>query len=128
MRHFRLAGIIRSLCFLSKFEGLLIALPEALAVSMACIATDVGAIGELIEHNSLLVPLLVDIEVLAEAMSRLLGDKSLSQKYDKCSKLDIMKRLHPEQKSREMAELYTQLIKRRPRRFLTSKRSPIRPG
>lgn len=115
--------------FPSKFEGLPIALSEALAVGMACIATDVGAIGELIEHEQtgLLVPL-GDIEALAQAMSRLLSDKSLGQKYGKCAKLDIMKRLHPEQKSREMAELYTQLIKRGPTRFGTSKRSPIRPG
>lgn len=59
----------------SLWEGCSNALLEAMATGVACIATDVGGNGELIEHErtGVLVPA-ADAVALAEAITRLLGD------------------------------------------------------
>jgi glycosyltransferase involved in cell wall biosynthesis len=98
--------------FPSKFEGLPVALSEALAAGMACIATNVGAIPELIRHEQTgLLVSLGDIEALAQSITRLLKDKELRQKYGNAARADVLERLHPEIKSRQMAELYKQYSK-----------------
>lgn len=61
----------------SLWEGCSNALLEAMATGVACIATDVGGNGELIEHErtGVLVPA-ADAAALAESMARLLGDST----------------------------------------------------
>ena len=98
--------------FPSKFEGLPVALSEALAAGMACIATNIGAIPELIRHEETgLLVSLGDIEALAQSIAVLLKDKQLRQKYGNAARADVLERLHPEIKSRQMAELYKQYSK-----------------
>jgi glycosyltransferase involved in cell wall biosynthesis len=65
-------------CLSSQFEGLSIALVEAMATGIPCVATAVGGIPEVIEDgvSGLLVPAGATI-VLADTLERVLRDESL---------------------------------------------------
>jgi glycosyltransferase involved in cell wall biosynthesis len=65
-------------CLSSQFEGLSIALVEAMATGVACVATAVGGIPEVIEDDvsGLLVPAGATAE-LADALERIVTDRDL---------------------------------------------------
>jgi glycosyltransferase involved in cell wall biosynthesis len=65
-------------CLSSQFEGLSIALVEAMAAGIACVATEVGGISEVVQDgvNGLLVPAGATSD-LADTLDCLLGDSGL---------------------------------------------------
>lgn len=97
--------------FPTKYEGMGIALAEAMAAGLACVSTDVGPIPELIRHeqNGLLAPL-GDVNALAAAIKRLLDDPALRQKLAAQARTDILKQLDVTDKSEEMTKLYRDII------------------
>ena len=101
--------------FPTKYEGMGIALAEAMAAGLACVATDVGPIPELIRHeqNGLLVPF-EDVPALSAAIARLLNDTPLRHQLANQARADILNQLDPAQKSAELAALYNQFAKSRP--------------
>lgn len=66
----------------TRWEGMPLALVEAMAAGCACIGTDVVGVREVIEHGStgLLVPP-GDASALADALQRLLQDTALAQRF-----------------------------------------------
>lgn len=99
--------------FPTKYEGLGIALAEAMAAGLACVATDVGPIPELISHekNGLLVPY-EDVPALSAAIARLLNDDALRRQLARQARADILKQLDPAEKSAELAALYNRFARR----------------
>jgi glycosyltransferase involved in cell wall biosynthesis len=97
--------------FPSKYEGLPVALSEALVAGLPCISTNVGAIPELIRHEEtgLLVPL-NDVLAIASSISGLLNNEVLRKNLVLGAQVDILRRLNPTKKSQEMADLYRQTI------------------
>lgn len=71
----------------SDYEGLSNALMEALAMGMPCISTDCAGASDMIENdkNGLIVAV-GDRNALTDAMTRLLSDPKLSEKYGKAAK------------------------------------------
>lgn len=97
--------------FPSKYEGLPVALSEALVAGLPCISTSVGAIPELIRHEEtgLLVPL-NNVSALASSISGLLNNEVLRKNLVLGARADILSRLNPTKKSQEMADLYRQTM------------------
>ena len=81
----------------SNYEGLPMSILEAFANGVPVVATDVGAVSEVVEHgrNGLIVPR-GDADALAAALSRLLSDPAMrerfgaaaKQKHEACYRLD----------------------------------------
>ena len=71
----------------TRWEGMPLALVEAMAAGCACIGTDVVGVREVIEHGStgLLVPP-GDASALAEALQRLLQDLSLAEQIGRAAR------------------------------------------
>lgn len=93
----------------SLLEGLPMALLEAMAAGLPSIASRVGDIDTVIEHDQsgLLVPP-ADVSELVSAMTRLLSDASLRQRLGQSACHTIAQRFS----SRQMALLYCQLYDR----------------
>ncbi len=72
----------------TRWEGMPLALVEAMAAGCACIGTDVVGVREVIEHGitGLLVPP-GDAQALAEAMQRLLQNPALAQQLGHAARL-----------------------------------------
>jgi len=97
--------------FPSKYEGMGIALAEAMAAGVACIASDVGPIPELINSGQTgVLYTLNDIDALAHAIKRLLTDDELRKKLGENGQKSILEKFDPANKSQEMADLYRQTI------------------
>lgn len=75
-------------CLSSQFEGLSIALVEAMATGIPCVATAVGGMPEVVEDgvSGLLVPAGATQE-LANALERLLRDETLRQRLAEAGRL-----------------------------------------
>ena len=97
--------------FPTKYEGLGIALAEAMAAGVACVASDVGPLPELIspERTGILYPL-DDINALTQSLTRLLTDHELRKNLGENGQKSILEKFDPENKSQEMADLYVTVI------------------
>jgi glycosyltransferase involved in cell wall biosynthesis len=106
------AGLdIAVLC--SRSEGMSNALLEYMAAGKAIVATDVGANGQLIEHeiHGLLV-LPGDSESLAGAMLRLLGDEALAARLGSAARHRARSQYSREAMIRRFEAFYEQLARR----------------
>ena len=97
--------------FPTKYEGLGIALAEAMAAGVACVASDVGPLPELIspERTGILYPL-DDINALTQSLTRLLTDHELRKNLGENGQKSILEKFDPLNKSQEMADLYFAVI------------------
>jgi glycosyltransferase involved in cell wall biosynthesis len=96
----------------SIFEGLGLALQEALFVECACIGTSVGGIPELIDHevNGLLVNV-ADVKGLAAGMDRLIRDESLRRGFGAQGRESIIKKgMVAEKMVKAYEQLYAELL------------------
>ena len=97
--------------FPSKYEGMGIALAEAMAAGVACVASDVGPIPELINSGQTgVLYTLNDIDALAHAIKRLLTDNELRKNLGENGQKSILEKFDPLNKSQEMADLYVAVI------------------
>jgi glycosyltransferase involved in cell wall biosynthesis len=98
--------------FPSKFEGLGIALAEAMAAGAPCVASDIGPIPELIRHevNGLIVPV-DDRAALAGAIVRLLDDRALARRLGDQARLDIRAGFDSKDKAALMLAAYMDVLK-----------------
>ncbi len=103
--------------FPSLYEGLGIALVEAMAAGCACVATDTGPIPEVISHgvDGWLVPR-GDAESLAKAVCVLLGDASRREELGRAARSSAMARFQPQAAADKLASIYESVIKHEPRR------------
>ena len=97
--------------FPSVKEGLGIALLEALAAGKACVASNVGGIGNVIEQNvsGLLVPA-GDPGRIAEAVMRLLKDDGLRKTMGDNGRKLIRDRFAIDSMAKSVAELYNEVV------------------
>lgn len=97
--------------FPTKYEGLGIALAEAMAAGLASVASDVGPIPELIcpEQTGILYPL-NDVDALANSITRLLINDELRKNLSENGQKSILEKFDPLKKSHEMAVLYLTVI------------------
>ena len=94
----------------SKWEGLPVALMEALALGLPVVATDVGGVGEAMHDgiDALLVPP-SDATVLADALQRVLTDHSLRERLavaaaSRASEFDVARAVQ------RMEQVYAELV------------------
>ncbi|HEY1055450.1 MAG TPA: glycosyltransferase [Emticicia sp.] len=99
-------------CLPSLWEGLPIALLEAMAMAKAVVATAIDGTKEVIVHekNGLLVPLMNPDE-LANALLRLAHDKALRDKLSKEARLTVEKDYNILRMTREVEKIYDELHK-----------------
>lgn len=97
--------------FPTKFEGLGIALAEAMAAGLPCIATDVGPIPELIrdQETGILVALDTNND-LAVAMSNLMRESDFKTHLRTKAKEHIIVNFQSSDKSEQLAGLYKTII------------------
>ncbi len=99
-------------CLPSLWEGLPIALLEAMAMAKAVVATAIDGTKEVIVHekNGLLVPVMNPDE-LANALIRLANDKALREQLSKEARLTVEKDYNVERMTREVEKIYDELHK-----------------
>ncbi|GAB3510632.1 glycosyltransferase family protein [Emticicia fontis] len=99
-------------CLPSLWEGLPIALLEAMAMAKAVVATAIDGTKEVIVHqkNGLLVPVMNPDE-LANALIRLAHDKALRDKLSKEARLTVEKDYNILRMTREVEKIYDELHK-----------------
>ena len=97
--------------FPSLFEGMGIALIEAMAMGCACIASDVGPLPELVrhEHDGLLVPPR-EPGRLAEAVCFLLNDPVRRATLAEAAAAAPFKRFHPAESADRLAAIYRSVL------------------
>jgi colanic acid/amylovoran biosynthesis glycosyltransferase len=90
-----------------KREGVPNALKEAMACGLPVIASDVGGIPELVDHddNGILVPPR-DAQALAEALLRLYSDRSLRQRMGQRGREKIVREFNLKVSCKKRAELF----------------------
>ncbi len=95
----------------SQFEGLPIALLEAMAMARPVVATAVGGIPEVISdgQNGLLVPA-GDAQQMAEASLRLLNDASLRKSMGNAARSTICERFSIARMQRQLEAIYRQVV------------------
>jgi glycosyltransferase involved in cell wall biosynthesis len=96
--------------FPSKSEGLGLSLIEAMACGLACIASSVGGILDIITHgqNGLLVPY-GDEDKLYRAMKEILEDKNKFKKFKTEGRQTVLKRFNIDLKAKEYLSLFGEL-------------------
>lgn len=99
-------------CLPSLWEGLPIALLEAMAMAKAVVATAIDGTKEVIIHekNGLLVPVMNPDE-LAKALTLLAGDKNLRDRLSKEARLTVEQNYNVERMTREVEKIYDELHK-----------------
>jgi glycosyltransferase involved in cell wall biosynthesis len=99
--------------FPSLYEGLGIALIEAMAMGCACVATNVGPIPELIQpgRDGWLIPP-HDAEALAEAVCTLLADPERRAALGRAASNSALTRFQPQRAAERLAEIYRSVIRR----------------
>lgn len=98
-------------CLPSRFEGLPMALLQAMGHGLACVVTPVGGMGEVVTNatNGLVVPA-DDPEALAVAIGALLEDPSLRVRFGRSAARDIQRSYSPEIVMRRLDEIYATLL------------------
>ena len=99
--------------FPSLYEGLGIALVEAMAVGCACVATRTGPIPEVVTDgvDGRLVPA-ADAEALAEVVNALLEDAGARERLGRAARASALARFEPRQAADELARIYESIIAR----------------
>ncbi|RFS14312.1 glycosyltransferase [Emticicia sp. C21] len=99
-------------CLPSLWEGLPIALLEAMAMAKAVVATAIDGTKEVIVHekNGLLVPVMNPDE-LANALIRLANDKALRDRLSSEARLTVERDYNVERMTREVEKIYDELYK-----------------
>lgn len=100
--------------FPSLYEGLGIALIEAMAMGCLCVATNVGPIPEFFEqgHDGLLVPPR-DPEALAAAVGELLSEAEHYEEIARNARRTALERFQPQAAADRLTEIYEKLATRR---------------
>jgi glycosyltransferase involved in cell wall biosynthesis len=95
----------------SEFEGLPLALLEALAVGLPVVATAVGGIPEVLpdQESGILVPF-GNPEALARAVSRLLEEPELRSKMGQRARQRVAEEFGIERMARELEEVYDRVL------------------
>ena len=98
--------------FPSLYEGLGIALIEAMAAGCACVAANVGPIPEFMQHNEdgLLVES-ANSEALARAICDLLADPKKRQELSANAKRNALSRFQPQPAADRLTEIYEQVAR-----------------
>lgn len=97
----------------SFFEGLPLALQEAMLCGCASIATDIPGNNEIVSHekNGLLVPK-GNVQAMAEALSRLIGDSAFRESLQRGARPTVLEKgMSREQMVREHMALYERVLK-----------------
>jgi glycosyltransferase involved in cell wall biosynthesis len=120
--HFHLVGARRDVAdflhacdvfvFPSLYEGLGIALIEAMAAGCLCVATNTGPIPEFVEHgiNGMLVPP-KDPEALATAVCELLSNREEFEQLAANAKDTVLDRFLPEAAAVRLTGIYEELLR-----------------
>ena len=103
---FDLLGLFDVFCLSSRFEGFPIALVEAMATGLPCVATSAGGTSEILidGSNGLLVPT-EDHLMLREALERLITDPLLASRLGNAAAVDSQK-LDLQRAADELGQLY----------------------
>jgi glycosyltransferase involved in cell wall biosynthesis len=97
--------------FPSLYEGLGIALIEAMAAGCACVASSAGPIPEVVTdgEDGILVPP-GNPQALAAAVSRLLSDESLRVRLGTAASETALRRFRPEESAATLTRIYQELL------------------
>ncbi len=100
----------------SLSEGMPLALLEAMAAGLSCVATKVGGISEVVDHGKtgLLVPP-GDSHALAESIMTLLEDRTLARKMGGCARDAVARRFSLTKMVQAYQEIYAELVRTRER-------------
>ncbi|MGZ5435790.1 MAG: glycosyltransferase family 4 protein [Pyrinomonadaceae bacterium] len=100
--------------FPSLYEGLGIALIEAMAAGCLCVATNTGPIPEFLRHghDGILVPP-KDLEALATAVCELLSNPEGSEQISINARRTALERFQPQAAANRLTEIYEKLAKTR---------------
>jgi glycosyltransferase involved in cell wall biosynthesis len=106
----RFLSVMDVFVFPSLKEGLGIALLEALAAGRACVASNIGGIGDIIKDgsNGILVPV-GDTKSMAKAVVRLLSDKALRDRMGEDGKALVNKNFSIGSMADKVAALYRRI-------------------
>jgi glycosyltransferase involved in cell wall biosynthesis len=107
----RLLGLLDLYLMSSEFEGMPIALLEALALGKPVVATPVGGIPELVQHGQegFLAPVGA-VEKLAEDTLKLLDDEPLRLQMGQRGAEKVAGRFHLKQRVQAIEALYLELL------------------
>ena len=95
----------------SAWEGMPLALGEAMAMAKPVVATDVGGVREILGESGALVPA-GNSNALAEAMARMMVLSDTEQlKIGEAARARILQRFSMEAKTREWEEIYRSLLR-----------------
>jgi glycosyltransferase involved in cell wall biosynthesis len=99
--------------FPSLYEGLGIALIEAMAAGCVCVATDTGPIPEVMENGKtgMLVPP-ADADALVDAVCDLLGDKEMRDKLAAAAKQSAFSKFQPMEAAERLTSIYQTVAER----------------
>jgi glycosyltransferase involved in cell wall biosynthesis len=99
--------------FPSLYEGLGIALVEAMAVGSACVATEIGPVPEVVTHGAdgWLVPP-GDPAALAEAACALLGDRARRAALGRAASSSALARFQPQAAADKLSQVYESVVAR----------------
>ena len=102
--------------FPSLYEGLGIALVEAMAAGCACVATEIGPIPEVVTHgvDGWLVPP-GDAEALAGAVCALLDDRARREALGRAARASARARFQPQEAADRLAAVYESVARMRGR-------------
>ncbi|HJS22792.1 MAG TPA: glycosyltransferase family 4 protein [Pyrinomonadaceae bacterium] len=97
--------------FPSLYEGLGIALIEAMAAGCACVATSAGPIPEVVRNgeNGILVPP-ADPEAIAAAVCRVLADESLRARLGDSATKTAFSRFQPQKSADTLTRIYESVV------------------
>jgi len=95
----------------SRREGLGLVLLEAMRAELPVVASDVGGIGDVVDHNvtGILVPP-DNPEVLVDAIGRLLADPELRARFGVAGRTRLREHFTTEQEARSYEALYDELV------------------
>jgi glycosyltransferase involved in cell wall biosynthesis len=97
--------------FPSLYEGLGVALIEAMRAGCACVATSIEPVLEFMRHDAegVLVPP-ADPHKLADAVSGLLADNARRQRLGRAAKDQALRRFHPDAIASRLASIYEEVL------------------
>lgn len=95
----------------SEFEGLPVAMLEAMALELPVIATSVGGVPEVVVpgQTGLLVPPRQP-ELLAEAVDGLVGDRTLRRRMGRAGRRRVVERFEIRRMARRLEEIYSESL------------------